>query len=47
MNFQQHIVKEKSVKTYIKDATMLLRLTFIGESADNPVIANLARNIQI
>lgn len=30
-------------KTYIKDATMLLRLTFIGESADNPVMANLAR----
>lgn len=30
-------------KEYIKDATMLLRLTFIGESADNPVIAGLIR----
>ena len=30
-------------KEYIKDATMLLRLTFIGESADNQVIAGLIR----
>ncbi len=30
-------------KAYIKGGKMLLRLTFIGESADNPVIANLIR----
>ncbi len=30
-------------KAYIEGGKMLLRLTFIGESADNPVIANLIR----
>ena len=30
-------------KNYSEDAKLLLRLTFIGESADNPVIANLIR----
>ena len=36
-------IEENDAKEYIKDATMLLRLTFIGESADNPVIAGLIR----
>lgn len=30
-------------KSYIKDATMLMRLTFIGDTADDPVIAELIR----
>ena len=31
-------------REYSRDAKLLLRLTFIGESADNPVIANLIRS---
>ena len=31
-------------KTYVKGHKLLLRLTFIGDSADNPVIANLIRH---